>query len=74
MREYREALSLVRGEFLEEEPYEEWAIEARQEFKNRRQTYSRSLRRMAGARMKEVRRSNQTSPLMPRRVLLAASC
>jgi DNA-binding SARP family transcriptional activator/predicted ATPase len=33
--EYRAALGLVRGEFLAEEPYEEWAMEARREFKDR---------------------------------------
>jgi DNA-binding SARP family transcriptional activator len=29
--EYREALDLARGEFLAEEPYEDWAMEARKE-------------------------------------------
>ncbi|MGF1473374.1 MAG: BTAD domain-containing putative transcriptional regulator, partial [Rubrobacteraceae bacterium] len=33
--EYRAALGLLRGEFLAEEPYEEWAMEARQEFRKR---------------------------------------
>jgi DNA-binding SARP family transcriptional activator len=32
---YRAALGLVRGEFLAEEPYEEWAMESRQAFKDR---------------------------------------
>lgn len=30
--EYRHALELARGEFLAEEPYEDWAMEARREF------------------------------------------
>lgn len=33
--EYRAALGLVRGEYLAEEPYEDWTMEARQEFKDR---------------------------------------
>jgi len=32
IREYREALDLVSGEFLAEEPYEDWAMEAREEW------------------------------------------
>ena len=32
IREYRAALELVRGEYLAEEPYEEWATEAREEW------------------------------------------
>ena len=31
IREYRASLDLVRGEFLAEEPYEDWAMEAREE-------------------------------------------
>src|SRR5215212_7921916 len=34
IREYREALDLVRGEFLAEEPYEDWAIAAREEWRD----------------------------------------
>jgi len=33
--EYQRALDLVRGEFLAEDPYEEWAMEARQEWRER---------------------------------------
>jgi len=33
--EYRSALDLVQGEFLAEDPYEEWAMEARQEWRER---------------------------------------
>ena len=33
--EYRAALELVRGVFLAEDPYEEWAMEARQEWQER---------------------------------------
>lgn len=33
IREYHAALSLVRGEFLSEEPYEEWAMEARERWR-----------------------------------------
>lgn len=36
IEEYRGALDLVRGEFLAEDPYEEWAMEARGEFQGRR--------------------------------------
>ena len=32
---YRAALELVRGDFLAEDPYEDWAIEARQEWRER---------------------------------------
>jgi len=32
---YRAALALVRGEFLAEDPYEEWAVESRQECRER---------------------------------------
>ena len=35
IREYRAALGLVRGEFLAEEPYEEWAMEAREQWRER---------------------------------------
>ena len=35
LNEYRAALGLVRGEFLSEEPYEDWAMTARQEFEER---------------------------------------
>ncbi len=34
--EYRKALELLRGEFLAEELYEEWAMEAREEWRERR--------------------------------------
>src|SRR5829696_9089375 len=33
--EYRAALDLVRGEYLEEEPYEEWAMQARLRWRDR---------------------------------------
>lgn len=33
---YRKALGFVRGDFLEEDRYEEWAMEARQEWQERR--------------------------------------
>jgi DNA-binding SARP family transcriptional activator/Flp pilus assembly protein TadD len=33
--EYRGALDLVRGEFLAEEPYEDWAMEAREEWREK---------------------------------------
>jgi predicted ATPase/DNA-binding SARP family transcriptional activator len=36
IEEYQEALDLVRGEFLAEDPYEEWAMEARGVFQERR--------------------------------------
>ena len=36
VNEYRAALDLLRGEFLAEEPYEDWAIEARQEWQEHR--------------------------------------
>ena len=36
IEEYRGALDLVRGEFLAEDPYEEWAMEARGVFQERR--------------------------------------
>ncbi|MGH3147988.1 MAG: ATP-binding protein, partial [Rubrobacter sp.] len=36
IREYREALDLARGEFLAEEPYEDWALAAREEWGERR--------------------------------------
>ena len=36
IEEYQEALDLVRGEFLAEDPYEEWAMEARRVFQERR--------------------------------------
>jgi DNA-binding SARP family transcriptional activator len=36
IREYREALDLARGEFLAEEPYEDWAMEAREEWRGSR--------------------------------------
>ena len=36
INEYRAALDLLRGEFLAEEPYEDWAMEARQEWEERR--------------------------------------
>ena len=32
IREYRQALDLARGEFLAEEPYEDWAAQAREEW------------------------------------------
>lgn len=35
VRGYRAALGFVRGEFLAEEPYEEWAIEARERLRER---------------------------------------
>ncbi len=35
INEYRSALDLVEGEFLGEDPYEDWAIEARQEWRER---------------------------------------
>ena len=35
---YYSALELVRGEFLSEEPYEEWAMEAREEWRERHLT------------------------------------
>lgn len=35
IEEYRAAVNLVHGEFLEEEPYEEWAAEARLEWRER---------------------------------------
>ncbi len=35
IREYRAALDLVKGEFLAEDPYEEWAVEAREEWQER---------------------------------------
>jgi len=40
---YRETLDLVRGEFLAEDPYEEWAIEARQEWHERHLSILSSL-------------------------------
>ena len=36
IEEYRGALDLLRGEFLAEDPYEEWAMEARAEWRERR--------------------------------------
>lgn len=36
IREYRAALGFARGEFLAEEPYEEWAMEARERWKEAR--------------------------------------
>ncbi len=33
---YRAALGLLRGEFLAEDPYEDWAMEAREEWRERR--------------------------------------
>ena len=36
IEEYRGALDLVRGEYLAEDPYEEWAMEARGVFQERR--------------------------------------
>jgi len=35
IREYRAALDLVKGEFLAEDPYEEWAVKAREEWQER---------------------------------------
>ncbi len=35
IREYRTALGFVRGEFLAEEPYEEWAIGPREQWRER---------------------------------------
>jgi DNA-binding SARP family transcriptional activator len=42
--EYRAALELWRGEFLEEDPYEEWAISAREEWRERCLSVFRGLR------------------------------
>ena len=36
VNEYQEALELVQGEFLEEDPYEEWAISARDHWREQR--------------------------------------
>ncbi len=36
IQEYRAALDLMQGEFLAEDPYEEWAVEAREEWQERR--------------------------------------
>ena len=38
IEEYRGAVNLLRGEFLAENPYEEWAMEARGEWQERRLT------------------------------------
>ncbi len=35
IRDYQAGLDLVRGEFLAEDPYEEWAVEAREEWQER---------------------------------------
>ncbi|WP_047864865.1 ATP-binding protein [Rubrobacter aplysinae] len=43
IREYRAALGYARGEFLAEEPYEEWAIEARDRLKERELTLCSEL-------------------------------
>ncbi|MBA2713047.1 MAG: AAA family ATPase, partial [Rubrobacteraceae bacterium] len=43
IREYRAALGLVRGEFLAEEPYEEWTMEARGQWRERRLALSSDL-------------------------------
>ncbi len=43
IEEYREALDLVRGEYLAEDPYEEWAMEARGEWLERRLSVLSSL-------------------------------
>jgi DNA-binding SARP family transcriptional activator len=36
IQEYRAALDLVKGDFLAEDPYEDWAMEAREEWDERR--------------------------------------
>src|SRR4051794_3687960 len=38
INEYRAALELLRGEFLAEDPYEDWAMEVRREWQERRLT------------------------------------
>ncbi len=38
IEEYRAGLALLGGEFLSEEPYEEWAVEAREEWRERHLT------------------------------------
>ena len=43
IREYRAALGYVSGEFLAEEPYEEWAMEAREEWRERQLTLCSDL-------------------------------
>ncbi len=43
IRGYRAALGFVRGEFLAEEPYEEWAMEARELWTERRLALSSDL-------------------------------
>ncbi len=43
IREYRVALGFVRGEFLAEEPYEEWAMAARERWRERQLALSSDL-------------------------------